>query len=126
MENLTVEGDDMHPQINLNAENNLIQIIGISRPENPKVYFSKTFEWIRSYFDEEGFEKVTLEMTLEYFNTASSKILLDLLELLEAYHEKGKQIHVLWCDEEDDDELLEAGEEFFELVELSHEYKVID
>jgi len=126
MENKIIEGDEMHPTVNLNADNKLMQITGISRPENPKVYFSSTFEWIRNYFDELNHQELTVEITLEYFNTASSKILLDILELMEAYTEKGKNIHIIWCYEEDDDELLEAGEEFFDLVEVSHEYKIID
>ena len=90
MENKIIEGDEMHPTVNLNADNKLMQITGISRPENPKVYFSSTFEWIRNYFDEFNHQELTVEMTLEYFNTASSKILLDILELMEAYTEKGK------------------------------------
>ena len=76
MENKIIDGDEMHPTINLNADNKLMQITGISRPENPKVYFSSTFEWIRNYFDEFNHQKLTVEITLEYFNTASSKIIL--------------------------------------------------
>ena len=56
---------------------------------------------------------------LEYFNTASSKLILDVLSALEDID--GTTI--MWYFHEDDEDMEEAGEEFSELVEIPFEFK---
>jgi uncharacterized protein YkuJ len=55
---------------------------------------------------------------MTYFNTASSKIILDILMRLETLHEDGKNISVEWHYEEDDEDMQEAGEEYADIVEV--------
>lgn len=125
MNNYLLSGDEMHPEINLDAENKVFKISGISRPENPKNYFQDCFEWVNSYLSDKENRQFHLEIFLDYFNTSSSKILLDMFEILEDYQSKGKDTRVIWCYEEGDDELFEAGEELLDLVDVPHEFKVI-
>jgi hypothetical protein len=56
---------------------------------------------------------------LEYFNTASSKLILDVLSALEDI----KDMKILWYFHEDDEDMEEAGQEFSELVEIPFEFK---
>ncbi len=56
---------------------------------------------------------------LEYFNTASSKLILDVLSNLEDI----EGMTIVWYYHEDDEDMQEAGEEFSELVELPFEFK---
>ena len=63
------------------------------------------------------------EFKLEYFNTASSKLILDVLTKLEDVKNSGKAITVLWYFYDDDEDMEEAGEEFSELVDLEFEFK---
>lgn len=55
---------------------------------------------------------------MTYFNTASSKIILDILMRLETLHENGKNITIEWHYEEDDEDMQEAGEEYADIVEV--------
>jgi uncharacterized protein YkuJ len=55
---------------------------------------------------------------MTYFNTASSKIILDILMRLETLHEDGKNITIEWHYEEDDEDMQEAGEEYADIVEV--------
>jgi hypothetical protein len=55
---------------------------------------------------------------MTYFNTASSKIILDILMKLEEIQEAGNEILIEWHYEEDDEDMQEAGEEYSEIVEV--------
>ena len=58
-------------------------------------------------------------MNLEYFNTASSKLILDILMRLEDIHLDGNTaIEIIWNYDERDTDMEEAAEEYSELVEV--------
>ena len=56
-----------------------------------------------------------------YFNTASSKMLLDILMKLEDMHKAGKESLVKWYYPEDDEDMKEAGEEYADIVDVPFE-----
>jgi len=60
-------------------------------------------------------DEVNLEINLEYFNTAVSKQLHDFLKATES-NQKLKKINVKWFYEDGDDEILESGEIYEELL----------
>lgn len=123
MERYFVEATKMTPQIELDSDKKVYSLTGNSRPENPMQFYKPMFDWLNSYF-ESATEKMNFEVKMDYFNTSTSKILLDLFELFEKYAE-SKDIHVIWYYQSDDEEMQEAGEELLDLVELSHEIKEI-
>jgi hypothetical protein len=123
MERYFVEATKMTPQIELDPDKKVYSLTGNSRPENPMQFYKTMFEWLNAFFEETS-EKMTFEVKMDYFNTSTSKILLDLFELFEKFAE-SKDIHVIWYYQSDDEEMQEAGEELLDLVELSHEIKEI-
>lgn len=123
MERYFVEATKMTPQIELDTDKNVFSLSGNSRPENPMQFYKPMFDWLNNHF-ESATGKTTFEVKMDYFNTSTSKILLDLFELFEKYAD-SKDIHVIWYYQSDDEEMQEAGEELLDLVELSHEIKEI-
>lgn len=121
MEHLYVEGTKMTPNVILDSDKKVYSITGSSRPENPLQFYKPIFEWLTNYLERTE-EKMVFEVQLDYFNTSTSKVLLDLFELFEKFAET-KDIHVVWYYQSDDEEMQEAGEELLDLVELSHEIK---
>ncbi len=121
MEHLYVEGTKMTPNVILDSDKKVYSITGSSRPENPLQFYKPIFEWLTNYLENTE-EKMVFEVQLDYFNTSTSKVLLDLFELFEKFAET-KDIHVVWYYQSDDEEMQEAGEELLDLVELSHEIK---
>ena len=59
-----------------------------------------------------------LRVQLEYFNTSSSKCILDLFKKLEAVRNTGNEVVVLWHYEADDEDMLEAGEDYQAIINL--------
>ena len=75
-------------------------------------------DWIGQYATEAN-AATEFVFKLEYFNTASSKLILDVLSALEEI----KGMKILWYFHDDDEDMEEAGQEFSELVEIPFEFK---
>lgn len=123
MERYFVEGTKMTPEILLDSQSSLYSIKGNSRPENPMVFYKPVFEWLGSHFDSTS-SKTVFTLQMDYFNTSTSKVLLDLFEFFEE-KSKDKDIHVVWQYQSGDEEMMEAAEELFNLVDISFELKEI-
>ena len=51
---------------------------------------------------------LNFDIKLSYFNTSSSKCLVDILDMLKTYQKKGGQVTVNWYYEDSDEELEEV------------------
>lgn len=121
MTTLHLKGTEDTPEILFDVENNQFVISGRSLPEDVTAFFESTLEWLKQLQDS-NLTEFTLEFKLEYFNTASSKIILDILSLLEDVNNSGNiKIYIKWFSPEDDEDMIEAAEEYKELVELPFE-----
>jgi hypothetical protein len=114
MKTLTIEASKYTPEIELNAQNNILSIKGKSYPENTFDFYAPVIAWLKEYFAQEDLPKATLNMDIIYFNSSSSKLFFDLFDLLEEAQEKGKDISVNWYYDEENESAEEAGEDFKE------------
>ena len=121
MDQLNFQGTEDTPTIVIDKSKELFQISGRSLPEDVTSFYKPVIEWLE-LFSESPTKNFTMEVKLEYFNTASSKIILDILMKLEEIHQAGSSaIQVNWHYDKRDDDMLEAGEEYQELVEIPFE-----
>jgi hypothetical protein len=118
MDILNLEGAEDTPKIILDKKNGIFEISGRSLPEDSTEFYKPVLEWIEAYRDAPN-PTTEFVFKLEYFNTASSKLILDVLSALEDI----KGMKIVWCFHEDDEDMEEAGEEFSELVEIPFEFK---
>ena len=120
MEVIKIKGTDDTPTIILDQGNGIFEISGRSLPEDVTTFYEPVLNWLEDYQDEAN-DKTVFGFKLVYFNTASSKLILDILMKLEEMHENGKEVLIKWFFPEDDEDMEEAGDEFSELVELDFE-----
>ncbi len=118
MDNLIIEATRYTPQISFLADKNTLEIQGETYPENTAEFYSPVFIWLEEYLDQLADQKVVVNMEIIYFNSSSSKVLMDLFDKLEEAVEKGKEISVNWYYDKDDESALEYGEEFQEDLEV--------
>jgi hypothetical protein len=118
MEILNLEGTEDTPKIILDKKNGIFEISGRSLPEDSAEFYRPVLEWIGSYAKEAN-ASTEFVFKLEYFNTASSKLILDVLSALEDI----QGMKIMWYYHEDDEDMEEAGQEFSELVEIPFEFK---
>jgi hypothetical protein len=125
MENINIAGTPKTPTIEFNAESGVLLIKGRSIPENSIDFYKPLFDWIDAYALEAK-ENSTLHMQLEYFNTSSSKCILDIFKKLENIKNSGKDVTVNWHYEEDDEDMLEAGEDYDAIIDIDFKMIKVD
>ncbi len=121
MRAIKIDAKEDTPKIYLDPENNVFEISGRSLPEDAQVFYEPIISWLREYSTKPNKETV-FQFKLNYFNTASSKLILDVLMILEEIHQEGNDLKVKWLYEENDEDMEEAGEEYAELVEIPFEH----
>lgn len=116
MEVLNIIGTDDTPTVNFNYSEGQFIISGRSLPEDVTSFYKPVISWLNA-FSNNPKEEAKFIFKLEYFNTASSKILLDIfMKLEEISEDSGKTFSVVWNFQESDSDMQEAGEEYAELV----------
>ncbi|MEO5333216.1 MAG: DUF1987 domain-containing protein [Magnetococcus sp. YQC-5] len=116
MQKLTIDATKSSPQICFDCENNVLAISGESFPEDAALFYLPVFDWLNRYLPGLDQQKVYVKIEIRYFNSSSSKIFMDLFELLDEWVKNGKSIEVCWITHEEDDMGVEFGEEFKECV----------
>ena len=120
MDKINIEGTDETPQVILDAEANKFEFSGKSLPEDVTTFYNPLLEWLQEYSNSPN-PLTKMVIKLDYFNTASSKMLLDILLKLEEIQEGGNEVLVSWHYRDDDEDMQEAGEEYAEIVEVPFE-----
>ncbi len=120
MQAIKIKGSDDTPNVILDKDNGIFEVSGRSLPEDVAAFYEPILEWLEEYADS-PLDKTVFNFKLEYFNTASSKLLLDVLLKLEDMFDDGKEILVRWHFPDDDEDMEEAGEEYADIVEVPFE-----
>lgn len=118
MDALKLNGTEDTPQITLDKTSNTFELSGRSLPEDSAEFFQPVLDWLDQYKDTPN-PATSFTFKLEYFNTASSKLILDILSKLEEV--EGAKVE--WFFHDDDEDMEEAGEEFSELVDVPFDFK---
>ncbi|HBS85250.1 MAG: nuclear pore complex subunit [Bacteroidetes bacterium GWF2_38_335] len=123
MESISIEGTPKTPTVNFDASTGKIEIKGRSIPENSIEFYKPLVDWLESYSSSP--QKLTeVNIQLEYFNTSSSKCILDVFKKLESIHKAGNEVLINWYYEEDDEDMLEAGEDYQSIIRIP--FKMIE
>jgi len=120
MESFKVKITEDTPGIVFDPSQEIFEISGRSLPEDVNSFYNPVLSWLEDYFKSPN-TKTRFSFKLSYFNTASSKMILDILMRLETFHKTNNSVLIEWNYPEDDEDMREAGNEYSELVELPFE-----
>jgi SiaC family regulatory phosphoprotein len=123
MEPIIIEGTPKTPTVKFDSTVGVFEIRGRSIPENSVEFYKPLVDWLDTY-KESPLTKTTVNIRLEYFNTSSSKCILDVFKKLEAIHRTKNEVEVNWYYEEDDEDMLEAGEDYESIIRVP--FKMIE
>ena len=124
MEPLLIEQTDSNPGINFNKETGKFEIKGTSFPEDSRVFYAPVLEWLSKY--ESNPNDFTLFVfKMEYFNSSSSLVILEILNTLDRIFKAGKKVMVYWFYLAVDDDMLDAGKEYSSFVEVPFTFEPI-
>jgi hypothetical protein len=116
MNNLSITSSKTTPEVDFNFDSGILNISGESYPENSADFYSPVFEWLNMYINKT--KPVIFNFKLHYFNTSSSKAIMDIIALLENYYLKGGKVSLNWYYEVDDDDIMDSGLEFTENLKM--------
>jgi len=121
METLRLEQTDDSPFVMLDKENNRFEISGKSLPEDVVDFYQPVLDWLNFYRSESN-SNTEFSFKLIYFNTASSKLILDILMIFEEMVEEGHNVLIKWLSLQSDEDMQEAGKEYEEMVDVPFEH----
>lgn len=125
MDNLFIEPTHKTPRVQLNMDTGEFVISGRSIPEDAREFYGPIKKWLNDYFHRD-IENTTFLFEIYYFNTASSKMILDIFYMVKNAVEKKIPVKVIWGVEKNDEEMLEAGEDYAAIVNIPFEFRTID
>ncbi|MCG8476767.1 MAG: DUF1987 domain-containing protein [Cytophagales bacterium] len=111
MEKFLLEPTEKTPHVFFDPDEGIFEIGGRSIIENTVKFYEPIFDWIEAYLEKPAL-KNTIMAKFEYFNTSSSKCLIEIFRKFEGLHKKGIKVHLEWYYEQEDEDMRESGEDF--------------
>lgn len=125
METLRIEATDDSPQVLLDQEDNQFEISGKSLPEDVVDFYQPVMDWLKEYRKKPN-ARTEFNLKMIYFNTASSKQIMDILMVFEEMVEEGHEVVVRWHSKKSDEDMQEAGQEYEEMLDIPFEHLTYD
>ena len=95
MKVLDIKATNDTPKVLFDPQNDFFEISGRSLPEDVVMFYQPVLDWLEEYI-EDPIEYTEFVFKYVYFNTATSKLIQDILFKLEQLHEKGHKVKVIW------------------------------
>lgn len=121
MEKLVIEPTNETPKVILDKEKSVFEFSGNSLPEDVTTFFNPIITWFDEYSKTPN-NKTEVAFNFEYYNTSSSKMILKLLEMCRDIHRSGHDVEVHWHFLEDDEDMIEAGEDYSENIKVPFKF----
>ena len=93
MDNLYIEETKSSPSIDFNAQTHIHSIKGDSYPDHLSNFYDPVTTWLENYIENLK-DKATFNVELRYFNSSSSKILIDIFDAFDEAVQNGKEVCV--------------------------------
>jgi hypothetical protein len=99
------------PGLSFDALTGVCEIYGESYMEDTFKFYSPVFGWLKRYTTEVH-KPMTFNIKLTYFNTSSSRALLDIFDILKKYKEENGSVVINWYYDPDDPDMKYEVEDF--------------
>ena len=125
MERIFIEPTRVTPLINFDPYDGILELKGRSSPENSIQFYQHLIEGLDELIEGES-DSFVANFAFDYFNTSSSKCLFDVFKRLRKLKQNGKELTINWFYEEDDEDMMEAGEDYCDLLDLDFNFIEIE
>jgi len=123
MKRLELKETSNTPHVIMDNLSGIISIEGKSFPEDSKEFYKSLLDWMEEYKHTNP-KELTLTFNLFYLSSSSiisvKQLLLKLIEISDS----GTKTKVLWCYDDDDDDIKKTGEDYARITKLDFEFKV--
>jgi len=108
----------------MDKEKGLFEIMGASSPEDADNLYIPIINWLEEY-EKAPKKKTVFNFGLKYFNTSSSKLILEILLILKRFYDNGNDVLIRWHTEEMDEDIKETGIDYADIIKVPFEYVTI-
>lgn len=124
VDSLRIEATEDTPEIDFDTTTGVFKVTGRALPENAHDFFKPIEDWVQGYV-ESPLENTVVEMRIDYFNSAATRYIFNLLMCFEDIVDDGGDAKVIWYYKEEDDMIETKGEELASILEVPFEMKII-
>jgi SiaC family regulatory phosphoprotein len=118
MESLKIPETRRTPLVSFNAETGILEISGYrSMPEASSEFYDPIINWMDEYITHPITSSTSITFKLEYFNTSTGKCFVDILKRLDDLAASGHEVLVKWFYDEEDEDMLQSGDDMQATVE---------
>lgn len=114
LEDIIIEGSHKNfftPNVSFNAQTGICEISGESFLENTVEFYQPLIDWLKIYTLEVK-RPIAFIIKLTYYNTSTSRCLLDILNILKDYEDADGEVVVNWHYDENDIDMEEDIEDY--------------
>lgn len=122
MEKWTIDSTERSPFVLLDREESVLKIEGRSFPEEGMDFFDPIILRFRTLQKSDNPIRI-IHIRLEYYNSATTKALSELFQLLVAAKNAGNDVKVIWEYEEEDDGIQEDIDMYIETFDLDFQIR---
>jgi len=119
---------DFAPKATFSNQTGLFELSGMSRPENVSSFYGLLIDWLKE-FEQECVHAgkwpssgITVNIKLTYCNSASTKYIFQMLEIIIAWRKYGIVPAINWYYDEGDDKMLDDGQDLSDALEFEFKY----
>ncbi len=103
-----------YPIVNFDGKTGICEISGESYMEETYKFYNPIIDWLKEYTTLNM--SIALNIKLTYFNTSSSRFIIEILSLLKNYQKNGGEVTVCWFYNVNDSDMLTEINDFVEEV----------
>jgi hypothetical protein len=111
------------PRVYIDTVEKILKIIGPSFPEDVQEFYDPVINWIDE-FETSNLKDLTCELEFTVLNSPSNKIVFDFLKKLEKLQYAGKNVHIYWYHDENDEDMQDIGEDFKDTIKVPFDVKI--
>ncbi len=121
MDRLYIKKTESTLEVDFNPAAAILLMRGESYPENALKFFAPVLEWLGVYLSGlEAGSRLMVDFDIVYFNSSSSKVLMNIFELFDTIAKQGVEVSILWRHHAENEISQECGEEFGEDLEFAN------
>jgi len=109
MQDLHIPAERDKPAIDFTFSKHHLSLSGESFPENALAFYGPVVSALMAYLGETKNTPITVDIELRYFNSSSTKILLNIFRMLDQASTNGNTVTLNWRHDPEDDTIAEFG-----------------
>ena len=117
MKELFTHDTNFTPKIHFDYEKGRLDIRGKSLPDDANDFYDPFLQWIDDY-SKKPQPKTLVNIQFAYFNTSSSKNILEIFKKLAVIKNAGFDVEINWYYDIEEDDMREAGDDYQTIVKI--------